>query len=102
MAEKAAAVKIRVLTYNIHGALGRDGERDFGRIGYFLEKEKIDIALIQELNTLPQTRSTEKDIGDLCSGRFSFFVAAPTVVGPYGWYGNAVLSRFPVSKQSVI
>lgn len=41
------------------------------------------------------------NIADLCGDHFPHFVPAPTIWEPSGWYGNAVLSRFPVSRYNV-
>lgn len=95
-------MKLRILTYNIHGAKGTDGHRDFRRIGNFLKSQNIDIALIQELDTRFEERSTEEDIQDLKSDHFEHFVAAPTIEEKYGWFGNAIFSRLPISKSSII
>jgi endonuclease/exonuclease/phosphatase family metal-dependent hydrolase len=95
-------MKIRVLTYNIHGAKGTDRQRDYERIGLFLKAQKIDIALIQELDTRPPDLETAKDLADLRSDHFNYFAAAPTITTSHGWYGNAILSRFPVVRESVI
>jgi endonuclease/exonuclease/phosphatase family metal-dependent hydrolase len=102
MAKKAISMTLRILTYNIHGAKGVDGKRDFRRIGNFLKKQNIDIALIQELHTLFADRDTDQDIADLMADHFLHIAAAPTVIGPNGWYGNALLSKFPVTKRTVI
>lgn len=102
LAEKTPRMKIRILTYNIHGAKGVDRCCDFQRIGSFLKDQNIDIALLQEFDTRSQQRSTDKDINDIKSSHFAFFEPAPTIKGLHGWYGNAIFSRFPISKSSVI
>jgi endonuclease/exonuclease/phosphatase family metal-dependent hydrolase len=93
---------VRVLSYNIHGAKGCDGRRDFARIGRFLREQNIDIALIQELNTLRADRGADEHIAELRGGRFSHFVAAPTLQGTRGWHGNGILSRFPIARHNII
>jgi endonuclease/exonuclease/phosphatase family metal-dependent hydrolase len=95
-------MKIRVLTYNIHGAVGVDGTRDFKRIGQFLREQNIDIALLQEFDTRSQHHSTEEDIQGVMGNHFFFHEAAPTIRGRYGWYGNAIFSKYPIAKSSVI
>lgn len=95
-------MNLRILTYNIHGAQGTDGKRDFQRIGQFLKSQNIDIALIQELDTRFEDRSTEEDIEALKCGHFIHVAAAPTVECKFGWYGNAILSRYPIVKSSII
>jgi endonuclease/exonuclease/phosphatase family metal-dependent hydrolase len=95
-------MRLRVVTYNIHGGKGKDGKIDFKRIGELLKKIDTDIALIQELDTRFEDRSTEKDIEDLQCDHFTYFEAAPTMKGQYGWYGNAILSKLPILRSSII
>lgn len=93
---------VRLLTYNIHGGTGIDGRHDYRRIGRFLEQQAVDIALIQEMDTRPRHRNTMEDIAELCGDHFPFFMPAPSVVQPHGWYGNALLSRYPARRHEVI
>lgn len=93
---------MKIMTYNIHGAKGLDGKCDYRRIGDFLKKQNIDIALIQEIDTRTDQRSIEEDINALITDHFHSFATAPTMTTPHGWYGNGVLSRFPISKENVI
>jgi len=62
----------------------------------------IDIALIQELDTRFENRSTEEDIEALKCGHFEHVAAAPTIESHFGWYGNAILSRYPIFKSTII
>lgn len=95
-------MSIRIVTYNIHGGWGRDRVHDYERINRFLEKQEVDIALFQEVDTRPPNRPTEKDVADLSGSRFPYFIAAPAVRKTHGWYGNAILSRFPVLGHEVV
>lgn len=96
---------IRILTYNIHSALGRDLKRDYARIGRFLAAWKIDIALLQEVETRPaKARKQAADaLTELAAGHFHEIVPGPTRVQPdQGWFGNAILSRFPILGHEVV
>ncbi len=93
---------VRLLSYNIHSGWGLDRKHDYQRLNRLLEEHKIDIALLQEVDTRPPNRPTEKDVADLCGDRFPHFVAGPTVEEEAGWYGNAVLSRFPVLGHETV
>jgi endonuclease/exonuclease/phosphatase family metal-dependent hydrolase len=95
-------MKVRVLTYNIHSAKGVDGVRDFSRIGNFLREQKIDVALIQEMNTLFEDRNAAEDLAFLQTDQFPFIVKAATKASAHGWYGNAILSRFPVNRHFIL
>jgi endonuclease/exonuclease/phosphatase family metal-dependent hydrolase len=95
-------VVLRIVTYNIRGGRGCDGVQDYQRINKFLEEQEIDIALLQEVDMRGPKRAESKDILNLSGARFPFFVAAPAVKTPYGWFGNAILSRFPVLGHEVV
>ncbi|MVF12019.1 endonuclease [Ketobacter sp. MCCC 1A13808] len=87
---------LRLVTYNIHSGIGVDGIQSYRRIGEFLKQQQVDIALIQEMDTRPSQRDTDKDIEDLCAGHFSTLVPSPAIELEQGWYGNVILARFPV------
>ena len=95
-------MRLKIMTYNIHGARGVDGLRDYARIGALLAAQNIDIALIQELDTRPENRGSAEDIRNLMTDHFPHFAFAPTMTASGGWYGNAVLSRFPILKEQVL
>lgn len=93
---------IRVVSYNIHGGRGVDGVQDYARIGRFLAERKVDIALLQEMDTRPLQRNTEQDLADLRDEHFGSLIPSPAVYGQHGWYGNALLTRFPVVFSQTI
>lgn len=94
---------IRIMTYNIHGGRGTDGVIDYARIGHMMNEENIDIALLQEVDTRPyrvkkESRikvSQNRNFDYLIGKHFPYYIWAPTIHTKEGWYGNAVLSRFP-------
>ena len=47
----------RLITYNLHSGVGRDGIQDYARIGRFLVEQDADFVLLQEMDT----RSAERD-----------------------------------------
>ncbi|KYG68026.1 hypothetical protein AZI87_01790 [Bdellovibrio bacteriovorus] len=93
---------LRIVTYNIHGARGIDGKRDYLRIGLFLKHQNIDIALIQEMDTRFHDRDSITDVEELKTDHFKTFIAAPTMENSAGWYGNAILSKFPMKNHNII
>lgn len=93
---------MKILTYNIHGALGTDGRRDYRRISRLLEAHDIDIVLIQEMDTRPKKECAGAEIAWLAGGHFPFVAEGPTISTSLGWYGNAVLSRYPLHRTRII
>jgi endonuclease/exonuclease/phosphatase family metal-dependent hydrolase len=100
LAEKERTLVIRILTYNIHGARGVDGKQDYKRIGKFLSDQKIQIALLQEFDS--RNRTPNQDLLDLQGDHFPFLAKAPTLTDHQGWYGNVVLSVFPIVKETIV
>ena len=90
----------RIISYNIHSGVGVDKVQNYQRIGEFLKKHHVDIALLQEMDTRPAERDTAQDISDICAGHFTELIASPALAESYGWYGNAIISRFPVTQQT--
>lgn len=93
---------MRLMSYNIHGGVGTDGIHDYARIGDFLQQRQVDVALLQEFDTRPRSRITQDDIDALCGRHFRWLLPSPTVVGPYGWYGNAILTRYPATYTGTV
>jgi endonuclease/exonuclease/phosphatase family metal-dependent hydrolase len=83
--------QLKLLTYNIHSGIGRDGRYDLGRIRELLEDEKPDIAALQELNC----GNSEELSTALCRNVF-FCKTRPLGRGSFGM---AVLSPFPIVRR---
>lgn len=97
-----ADARLRIISYNIHGGVGTDGIHSYERIGRWLAERGADIALLQEFDTRSQQRDTVADIQALCSNRFQQLLPSPTVTTAHGWYGNAILTRYPVQEVHTI
>lgn len=93
---------IRIASYNIHSGVGTDEIQDYRRIGEFLKRENIDVALMQEVDTRSIERDTETDINNLRTDHFAHLISSPALVTENGWYGNAILSRFDVKAKRTI
>jgi endonuclease/exonuclease/phosphatase family metal-dependent hydrolase len=86
----------RVITYNLHSGVGRDGIQDYARIGRFLADQNADFVLLQEMDTRSAEREVCDDISAICAEGKYMLIPAPTVTTKHGWYGNAILTRHPV------
>ncbi len=98
-AESDEPTKLRVLSYNIHHAEGVDHKLDLERIANVILSVKPDIVALQEVDQ-KATRSGSVDqpaeLARLTKMNFAFGANIPL---QGGHYGNAVLSRFPVSSH---
>jgi endonuclease/exonuclease/phosphatase family metal-dependent hydrolase len=92
---------VRLVTWNIHGGLGRDGRHDLGRVAALLEDMRCDVAALQEVGDAHrgQPESELADPAAWLGRRLGWFVAyGPNLVLRGQPYGNAVLSRFPIAR----
>ncbi|MGQ9427075.1 endonuclease/exonuclease/phosphatase family protein [Gilvimarinus sp. F26214L] len=95
-------MSLRIVSYNIHSGVGVDGRHCYERIGRFLMERKVDLALLQEMDTRPHGRDAKEYIAALCGSHFRELIPSPAVYEGHGWYGNAVLTRFPVMFSQTI
>ena len=97
---------IRVLTYNIHHAEGTDGRIDSARILDVIGESGADIVGLNEVHhptqTLMNGQSLLAGISEALNMHYAFGAALPRggPLAPPFPYGNAVLSRFPLSQVS--
>lgn len=91
---------LTIATYNIHAAVGTDRRFDPERIAAVLHELQADIVALQEV---PMGGSKTPDVLAELSGATGFAAAAgPADITPERRYGNAVLSRYPISVVRTI
>ena len=90
----------KVLSYNIHRAIGVDRRFQPGRIVDILKHHDADVVLLQEVDEgVPRSRELDlaKEIAD-ASG-YEHRAVGHNVSLRKGRYGNALLSRWPIEIQ---
>ena len=80
-------------TYNIHGAIGRDGVFDPERIGAVLDEIGAGVVALQEVQT---GRTGRTLIHHFCDRLGAEAISGVTLLRKDAEYGNAVLTRYPV------
>jgi len=93
-------MRFRLVTYNIHKAIGVDGAFRPARIVAILKRYNADITLLQEVDR-GAPRSNHLDLASTIAKALHYEHRA---VGmnhfmKHGRYGNATLSRFPIGRQ---
>ena len=93
-------MKIRILTYNIHKCIGgMDRRYDPARVRDTIAHYDPDVALLQEVDQYAKRSNHDRQVdvlGDMLGYRHRTYF--PNVqVRSGGEYGNAILSRFPLS-----
>ena len=96
---------MRVVSWNIHGGVGREGRRDLDRVARVLAGARCDVAALQEVGE-PHRGDRGGDRGNQVADHaahlsklLGWYVAyGPTLVLAGHPYGNAVLSRYPIVR----
>ncbi len=94
--------RVRVMTWNIHGALGRNPRFDLDRVVALVRRHEPDIVALQEIDS---RRAREAHIGDpfdvLQQSLGAHGIGARTVVTADGAYGQALISRWPLIDTEI-
>lgn len=94
--------EIRVLVYNIHAGKDAKGIDNLARVAEIVRSTGADIALLQEVDR-GTTRSGKVDQLEVLSRLTGFHAAfGKTLDYQGGDYGIAVLSRWPINRDSLI
>jgi len=93
-------MELRVLTYNIHRAIGVDHRFKPERIAEILAHHDADIVLLQEVD-VGVPRSGKLDLAKEMADRlgYPYSAAGLNVQLRVGMYGNATLSRYPIVRE---
>ena len=98
MSETRASV--RVMTWNIHGAIGRNPRFDLERVAALIKRADPDIIALQEVDSRR------------CAGDADTFtrlhellgvhgIGAKSIMGADGDYGQLLISRWPIAHSAV-
>jgi endonuclease/exonuclease/phosphatase family metal-dependent hydrolase len=93
-------VRLKILTYNIHRAIGVDRRFRPERIARIVTHHDPDIALLQEVDEgVPRSRELHlaKELAEAMG--YPHFAVGHNVSMKKGRYGNATLSRFPIVRE---
>ena len=93
-------MRFRLLTYNIHRAIGIDRKFRPDRVAAIIQRYNADIVLLQEVDS-GAPRSRMLDLAAFLADRMKYdhHVLGLNVFLRVGHYGNATLSRFPIGRQ---
>lgn len=93
-------VELKVLTYNIHRAIGVDRRFKPERIAKILAYHDADIVLLQEVD-VGVPRSRKLDLAKEMAARlgYPYYAVGLNVRLRIGMYGNATLSRYPIVQE---
>jgi endonuclease/exonuclease/phosphatase family metal-dependent hydrolase len=91
---------VRILSYNIHRAIGVDRRFRPRRVLDVLAHHDADVVLLQEVDD-GAPRSRELDLARLISEEldYRYYAVGHNVTLRKGRYGNATLSRYPILRE---
>ncbi len=99
---ECSSAELRILTYNIHHGRGADGKVDIERIAGVIRSANPDLVALNEVDkNVSRSGNVNQpvELGRLCEMRPVF---EKNIDYDGGEYGNAILSRFPVSETENI
>ncbi len=91
---------LRILSYNMHRAIGVDRLFRPERIAKVIKHHQADIVLLQEVDVgVPRSRKLDlaKEMAE--AGDYPYYVTGLNVKLKKGMYGNATLSKFPIIQS---
>jgi endonuclease/exonuclease/phosphatase family metal-dependent hydrolase len=96
-----ATARVRVMTYNIHHAVGMDQKLKLERIAEVIKDAKPDFVALQEVDKGVSRSEKQDQAAELgrMTGMHAIFGKAVDWDG--GDYGGAVLSRYPIVSSKV-
>lgn len=94
-------VPLRVLCWNLHHGVGEDGKLDLERIAKVIREAKPDLVALQEMDDTCDRTGKIDQAAELArlTGMTGVFGKAMDYQG--GGYGQAILSRFPITSHLV-
>lgn len=94
--------RLRVATYNVHGCVGMDGQRSETRVADVIAELSADVVGLQEIDRA-RTRSSSVDQAAVIAERLGWHHHFQLAMQQRdGEYGNAIISRFPLTLSRAI
>jgi endonuclease/exonuclease/phosphatase family metal-dependent hydrolase len=98
----ASASIVRLMTWNIHGAYGRNPGFDLARIIALIDGHRPDVIALQEIDSRRSRAAGTPDPFEVLGAALGIdSVRAKSVVTIDGDYGQAVISRWPIRNAEI-
>lgn len=93
---EADTTLLRIASYNVHGCVGTDGQRDIARVARVIRELGCDTIGLQEVGSHHDGRESVRQLEILARETGMHAVAGATIIMPDRDYGNALLTNRPV------
>ena len=97
----AAQQSVRLMTWNIHGAVGRNPRFDLARVVELILRHAPDIVALQEIDSRRAIAGGGNPFDTLQQALGDHGVGAKTISTTDGEYGQALFSRWPMQSSEV-
>lgn len=88
--------KIRVMTYNMHHGVGMDGEYDLSRIVSVIREQEPHFVCLNEVDYKTKRTNGDEQARMIAAELGMNFTYARNIELQDGYYGNAILTKFPI------
>ena len=99
--ENAQAGAVRIMTWNIHGALGRNPRFDLACVVELIRHWHPDIVALQEVDSRRALAGAVNPFEFLPGAVGSYGIGAKSLITKDGDYGQMLISRWPIAAHEV-
>jgi endonuclease/exonuclease/phosphatase family metal-dependent hydrolase len=92
---------VRCMTWNIHGALGRNPRFNLARVVEFIKRHEPDVIALQEIDSRRPGMGEDNPFVVLQDALGSHGIGAKSITTIDGEYGQALISRWPLASYEV-
>lgn len=92
---------LKILCFNIHGGYDLLRRRDLNRIRQLMDDHHVDIGVFQEMETRLSRGGSLQDLETIAGPDRPHRLPGLTLKEGEGWYGNLMVSRFPILRGLV-
>jgi endonuclease/exonuclease/phosphatase family metal-dependent hydrolase len=89
------------MTWNIHGAVGRNPRFDLARVVELIQRHKPDIVALQEIDSRRAIACGGNPFVILQAAISAHNIGAKTITTADGEYGQALFSRWPIQSSEI-
>jgi endonuclease/exonuclease/phosphatase family metal-dependent hydrolase len=97
----ANALAVRVMTWNIHGAVGRNRRFDLDRVLELIRKWNADLIALQEVDSRRKLENGGDSFALLQTALGEYGIGAKSITTEDGDYGQMLISRWPIEASAV-